>query len=69
MKKQSDTLKDNQLVCLAQIREFLGCPAHVVYLRESGKPPRTSKRYVVDLNRTLPLVRRDRMDTSGAMAA
>lgn len=49
VKKQSDSVKDNQLVCFAQIREFLGCPAHVVYLQEVGNRRRFATRYVVTL--------------------
>lgn len=60
VKKQSDTVKDNQLACLAQIRQFLTCPAHVVYLQQRGRKRRFGTRYVVTLHaNAAPEVRRE----------
>jgi hypothetical protein len=66
VKKQSDTVKDNQLVCLAQIREFLGCPAHVVYLQNSTKPRRVLTRYSVRLVPNGVDVQRERIAPAAA---
>ncbi|BDG05745.1 hypothetical protein [Anaeromyxobacter oryzae] len=61
VKKQSDAVKDNQLVCLAQIRELLGCAAHIVYLREASGHRRVATRYVVTLHASAaPKVRHER---------
>ncbi len=50
VKKQSDRVKENQLVCLAQIREHPGCEATIVYLREVGGRPRAARRYAIDVD-------------------
>jgi hypothetical protein len=50
VKKQGDTLKDNQLICMAQLREFLGCEAEIVYLHEGGRRARTPRRYSICLD-------------------
>lgn len=49
VKKQGDRVKANQLVCLAQIREYLCCDAEIVYLQEVGRPARAVRKYSVTL--------------------
>jgi Holliday junction resolvase-like predicted endonuclease len=49
VKKGSDRLKENQLVCLAQIRQFLGCRAEVVFLREQAQRERRWRSWRVEL--------------------
>jgi len=49
VKKQGDTVMDRQLICLAQIRQYLKAEAQLVYLQEAGKRPRTPKVFEVDL--------------------
>lgn len=69
VKKQGDTVKDNQLVCLAEIRECLGCPADIVYLQESGTRRHSSTRYTVVLSPgLLPEVRRERRGVAAEAA-
>jgi hypothetical protein len=67
VKKQSDTVKDNQLVCLAQIQEFLGCPAEIVHLRASGLIRQSAASYIVELTGAAPVVRRERAPTTLAV--
>ncbi|GEJ56661.1 VRR-NUC domain-containing protein [Anaeromyxobacter diazotrophicus] len=61
VKKEGDTVKDNQLVCLAQIRQHLCCPADVVFLQERRRPRRFTMRYQVDLSGTTAEIRRERV--------
>ena len=54
VKKAGDTIKENQLVCLAQLKEFLSCDAVIVYLQASGKPDHKAKQFTVDLETERP---------------
>jgi hypothetical protein len=49
VKKGGDTLKGNQLQCLAQIQKFLGCPTRIVYLQRESTRPRLGKVHSVEL--------------------
>jgi len=47
--KRKDPVKDSQLVCLAQIRHYLGCPVEILRLRLDVAKPRAPKTHVVEL--------------------
>lgn len=48
--KRDDPIKTSQLVCLAQLHHFLGCPVEIVRLQLDAKKPRAPKTYVVELD-------------------